>query len=232
MPLRDGHKKCLAAEGPGAGPSSAKIAPLSLSAACFASRAGHSEQPEVNEDSHLVLPVAIRCGARTLRARAMLDLGATADFVDKQWCRRVGLSLVAKASPIPLQTIDGSPIRTGDVTHETETLPIEVAGRVTQVCLNVTGLGGYNIILGHSWLVRNNPEVDWMTGEICWSSERAIRPAALTAASGRPQALAIRMMARADFGEWDGEGVGAMRITTPKTPDSPSPPKNSIPEEY
>jgi len=30
----------------------------------------------------------------------------------------------------------------------------------------VTGLGKQKLILGHSWLRKHNPEIDWVTGEV------------------------------------------------------------------
>ena len=72
-----------------------------------------------------------------------------------------------------------------------------------------------------------------MTGQVGWSNEKPSKLRVATAsASGCKRTLHIRMMARDDFREWEGEGLGAMQILGPNSPESPKPPKNSIPEEY
>ena len=30
----------------------------------------------------------------------------------------------------------------------------------------VTSIGKQHLILGHSWLCKNNPEIDWVSGEV------------------------------------------------------------------
>ncbi|KIM63045.1 hypothetical protein SCLCIDRAFT_75639, partial [Scleroderma citrinum Foug A] len=73
---------------------------------------------------------------------ALLDSSATGCFVDKSWAldRRLWLSKLMK--PVPVLNVDG--------TRNQE----------------VTCLGKVPLILGHDWLKKHNPDIDWTTGDI------------------------------------------------------------------
>lgn len=76
---------------------------------------------------------------------------------------------VRKDAPIALRTIDGSTIKTGDVTHHTSPLTLSIGLRKETVSLDCTTLGGYPVILGSKWLRRNNPVINWPLGLVTFN---------------------------------------------------------------
>ncbi|KIM58954.1 hypothetical protein SCLCIDRAFT_75643, partial [Scleroderma citrinum Foug A] len=66
-----------------------------------------------------------------------LDSSATGCFVDKSWA---------------LDNVDGTRNQEGDITH--------------YLWCAVMCLGKLPLILGHDWLKKHNPDIDWTTGDI------------------------------------------------------------------
>ncbi|KIM59771.1 hypothetical protein SCLCIDRAFT_97564, partial [Scleroderma citrinum Foug A] len=69
---------------------------------------------------------------------ALLDSGATGCFVDKSWAFDRCLHLSKLVKPIP----------------------------VLNLWCAVTCLGKVPLILGHDWLKKHNPNIDWTTGDV------------------------------------------------------------------
>jgi hypothetical protein len=63
-----------------------------------------------------------------LTLRAIIDSGATDNFIDTRTARTNRLRLCKKTNPYPLVTVDGDTVRTdqGIVTHKTEVLPMTI----------------------------------------------------------------------------------------------------------
>jgi hypothetical protein len=51
----------------------------------------------------------------SIKVYALLDSGASACFMDKDFVERHKLPLVAKKHPIPVEVIDGRPLVSGDL---------------------------------------------------------------------------------------------------------------------
>jgi hypothetical protein len=60
----------------------------------------------------------------SIKVHALLDSGASACFMDKDFIDCHKLSLVTKKHPIPVEVIDGRPVVSRDVIHET--IPLDV----------------------------------------------------------------------------------------------------------
>ncbi|KIM68038.1 hypothetical protein SCLCIDRAFT_72164, partial [Scleroderma citrinum Foug A] len=80
-----------------------------------------------------------------IEIEALLDSGATGCFVDKSWAldRRLRLSKLVK--PVPV---------------------LRRPKHVEKLWCAVTCLGKVPLILGHNWLKKHNPDIDWTTGDI------------------------------------------------------------------
>lgn len=97
---------------------------------------------------------------------ALVDSGATANFVDKQHCDQYGLTLIPKSDPVPLFVIDGRPIASGFITHSV-LIPAKILGdNFATLEFEVTSLGNYPFVLGMPWLRHVNPCIDWKTGSL------------------------------------------------------------------
>lgn len=97
---------------------------------------------------------------------ALVDSGATANFVDKAHCDQHGLTLIPKSDPVPLFVIDGRPIASGFITHSV-LLPAKILGDTFSTLeFEVTSLGSYPFVLGMPWLRKVNPRIDWEAGTL------------------------------------------------------------------
>src|SRR5437899_5216512 len=109
--------------------------------------------------------VWIRGPKDTIEVEALLDSGTTGCFVDKGWAldRRLPLSKLIK--PVPVLNVDGTRNQEGDITHYV-LLTVGIVKHAEKLWCAVTCLGKVPLILGHTWLKKHNPDVDWTTGQV------------------------------------------------------------------
>ena len=105
----------------------------------------------------------------TFAGKALLDSGATNCFIDRKVAEECGIHLDPLARAVPLFNVDGTPNSAGSVRFEAP-LRLDVLGTVEVVTFAVADLGHEKVILGHDWLIRHNPVVNWRTGEVRMSA--------------------------------------------------------------
>ena len=94
---------------------------------------------------------------------ALIDSGATGEFIDRQYARSCQLNLMKLTQPIPVYNIDGSPNEAGLI-MEVVSLLLCYKNHLEWTTFCVTNLGKQKLLLGHSWLHKHNPEIDWAKG--------------------------------------------------------------------
>jgi len=116
-------------------------------------------------EREVMVPVRIRGPLNTIEVDALLDSGATGCFVDKSWAldRRLQLSKLVK--PVPVLNVDGTRNQEGDITHYV-LLTVGIGKHAEKLWCAVTCLGKVPLILGHTWLQKHNPDIDWVTGKV------------------------------------------------------------------
>ena len=72
------------------------------------------------------IPLRVNFNDHSIKVSALLDSGASASFIDKDFAERHKLPLVTKKCPMSVEVIDGRPLISGDVTHETKALDIYI----------------------------------------------------------------------------------------------------------
>jgi RNase H-like domain found in reverse transcriptase/Reverse transcriptase (RNA-dependent DNA polymerase)/Integrase zinc binding domain/Chromo (CHRromatin Organisation MOdifier) domain/Retroviral aspartyl protease len=92
---------------------------------------------------------------------ALIDSGATACFVDKQWTIDHLLPTSSSKKKLAVSVVDGRDISSGPVVEELGPLPMIIEGRGENISFFVTKIS-FPIILGLSWLQARNPLVDWL----------------------------------------------------------------------
>ena len=110
------------------------------------------------------IPVQVEGLVNTIEVKALLDSGATGCFVDKSWALDRWLQLSKLMKPVPVLNVDGRN-QEGDITHYV-LLTVGVGKHAEKLWCAVTCLGKVPLILGHNWLKKHNPDIDWMTGDI------------------------------------------------------------------
>jgi hypothetical protein len=115
--------------------------------------------------AHFYVPVTL-CGKhREKSIEAMLNSGAQDCFMHPQFVEEHGVVMHALKRPIGLGNIDGSPNRSGSITHYAF-LGVIIDGHLTKVFFHIANIGREDAILGIDWLRRYNPQVNWKLDSI------------------------------------------------------------------
>ena len=96
---------------------------------------------------------------------SLVDSGATGLFIDVEFVKEQKLRTCPLPHAIPIYNIDGTANEAGSIKEEVD-LICTFGNHTEHATYSVTSLGRLAIILGHTWLVEHNPEVDWCTGNI------------------------------------------------------------------
>ena len=95
------------------------------------------------------------------QALVLLDLGANANFVSKEWAHRTGIAQRQLIKPTDVTTATG---RTVAATSQLMSVDVRVVGKATKTSLVVVPLGTYDIILGTPWFAATKPHLTGLGG--------------------------------------------------------------------
>ena len=109
--------------------------------------------------------VRVRGPVNTIEVEALLHSGATGCFIDKSWALDRCLRLSKLMKPVPVLNVNGTRNQEGDITHYV-LLTVGVGKHAEKLWCAVTCLGKVPLILGHDWLKKHNPDIDWTTGDV------------------------------------------------------------------
>jgi len=96
---------------------------------------------------------------------SFMDSRATGEFINRHYAKSNQLHTWKLSKPIPVYNVDGTLNKAGSITEVVD-LILRYWNHLEQTLFAVTGLGKQKLILGHSWLRKHNPEIDWVTGEV------------------------------------------------------------------
>ena len=107
----------------------------------------------------LRFPIRLRYRARTVTTTALIDCGATRNFIDPSLVSR--LLLPSRSIPaLQAFNVDGTVNKQGRITAAT-TVHCQAAGFEDDLTLMIIGLGRPQVVLGMPWLTKHNPHIDW-----------------------------------------------------------------------
>jgi hypothetical protein len=91
---------------------------------------------------------------------AMVDTGATGDFIDRDFVENAKLPTRKLSQPIPVYNVDGTPNEAGSIDRVVDVI-MTYKGHSERILLAVTRLGKQSMILGFTWLKKHNPEISF-----------------------------------------------------------------------
>ena len=99
-----------------------------------------------------------------------MTLGADTNLLDRALAEQLGIEQEPLSQPIKATALDGRLLCT--VTHRTIPLRLGMSGNHTELLtFHLIHAPQQPIILGHPWLKRHNPHIDWVSGSILqWSN--------------------------------------------------------------
>ena len=100
---------------------------------------------------------------KNLKVKALVDSGCTHTGINKQLVKDKRIQMKSIDFSFEVFNTDGTKNR--EVTKVVP-LEIEINGHKETLEVAVMDLDGTNMFLGHDWLVKHNPEVNWRNGTI------------------------------------------------------------------
>jgi hypothetical protein len=93
-----------------------------------------------------------------METQALFDFSALTYFMDMEVVQQYKLALMEKSTLVSAEVIDGQNLSL--VTHETKPLNVTIGSHTNKVVFNVISSLRNPIIIGLSWFILHNPQVD------------------------------------------------------------------------
>lgn len=106
----------------------------------------------------------------SVQVEALLDSGASADFIDQKLVQEHKIALLPLSFPLRVKTIDGRPLLSGEVTYETPPMRMDMGHHSETRAFHVTKLAGHPMVLGMSWLNCHNLVIAWHQRSLVFGS--------------------------------------------------------------
>jgi len=117
-----------------------------------------------NEKQKLNVQANIKTkNGKKLEVKALVDSGCTHTGIDEQLVKNK--KIPTKPINFSFEVFNTDGIKNGEMT-KVVSLEIKIDGHTEQLEVVVTDLDGTDIFLGHDWLVKHNPEVNWKNSTI------------------------------------------------------------------
>ena len=100
---------------------------------------------------------------KNLKIKALVDSGCTYTGINKQLVKDKRIQ--TKVIDFSFEVFNADGTKNGEVT-KVAPLEIEINGYKETLEAVVTDLDGTDMFLGHDWLIKHNPEVNWRNGTI------------------------------------------------------------------
>jgi len=92
--------------------------------------------------------------------KALLDSGATENFIDKETVKRLRVGTKKLNLQRPVYNVDGTLNRNGNITHACD-LTVKQGNKKSRQRFFVSNLGKDRFILGYPWFRTFKPDIDW-----------------------------------------------------------------------
>jgi hypothetical protein len=113
----------------------------------------------------MTLHVYLHSKSKRAETIALLDSGATENFMSLEYAKYLHLPIKTLKKPRQLFNVDRTPNRAGDLKYYTDlTTRTGTQGRTLRYFLS--DLGDNKVILGYPWFAVAQPKIDWARGWI------------------------------------------------------------------
>jgi hypothetical protein len=106
------------------------------------------------------IPVLIRTKYFMANKRALVDSGATDNFMHPNFATKMGLGMKELPSPRKIFNIDNTTNKSGKIMHYLD-LDVYTKGIHREMRFLVTDIGSEDILLGYPWLASFEPKFSW-----------------------------------------------------------------------
>ena len=109
--------------------------------------------------------VYLQSAAKRAEAIALVDSGATENFMNLQYARWLKLPIEQMEQPRKLFNVDGTENISGELRYYTDLL-VKTGHKLLRLRFFLSDFGKNNIILGYPWFSAIQPNINWKTGWI------------------------------------------------------------------
>src|SRR6202161_2438301 len=110
--------------------------------------------------------VKILAGIVTAETTAMIDSGATNNFINESFIKKNFIRTKPKQIPLTVKDIAGRKLGMVD---KQVTVKIRMANHEEEITLNIIRTGKHPVVLGLPWLKTHNPTIDWRENRIIFT---------------------------------------------------------------
>ena len=103
--------------------------------------------------------------AKRAEAIALIDSGATENFMNLTYARWLKLPIHPLEKPRKIFNVDGTENKSGELKYYTD-LQVQTGSTRSPLRFFLTDLGENKAILGYSWFAATQPKIDWKRGWI------------------------------------------------------------------
>jgi len=124
-----------------------------------------------NDNDRIMVKIPLHSGKESVGINAMIDSGATEDFIDREVCNKHGINMFKAKNPREIYLADGKPSAMGPVIHMTK-VPMDISSPRELATFQVANLENHEVVLGMPWLREHNPTIDWNDKMMTLNGER------------------------------------------------------------
>ena len=106
------------------------------------------------------IPVLTRTSYFTADKVALVDSGATDNFIHPNFVERMGLRPARLERPCKIWNVDNTENKAGMITHYLD-LDVETKGIHKEMCFLITNIRKEDVLLGYPWLATYEPKFKW-----------------------------------------------------------------------
>src|SRR6267143_6826722 len=100
-----------------------------------------------------------------VNSEAMVDSGATGDFINEEFVERAKLPTRRLSAPVLVYNVNGSLNEAGSIDRVVDIL-MTYERHSERILLAITKLGKQSLILGMTWLGKHNPKIDFIAKKV------------------------------------------------------------------
>jgi hypothetical protein len=162
--------------------------------------------------------------AKRAEAIALVDSGATENFMNLTYAKWLCLPIKKMSTPRKLFNVDGTENKSGELQHYVD-LQTRTGAHTTSLRFFLSDLGEHKAILGYPWFTAVQPKIDWKQG---WIDHTQL-PIILRADNAKKAIFVPRNKNIPRSTPLSQYYIGSVTIH----PDKPeTPPTNQLPKEY
>jgi hypothetical protein len=128
-------------------------------------RALHCNTVYITRYRSMPVPVSIRTSYFMADKKALVDSGATDNFMHPAFAKQMGLGLQTLPTPKKIFNIDNTTNKSGMITHFLD-LNVHANGTNKEMRFLVTDIGHEEVLLGYPWLATFEPRFNWRSAVI------------------------------------------------------------------